>query len=172
MRIGVFGAPVSRPLDFAEAFLGGDFGASRSDCEEHGAWRVFVIECAWQGRPLALTVSIAPRRGAADAFTHVLKESDAGILLVGAGGWREQEPALQAFDEARLAAPNVPLVHVVNEFVPPRLEIDPTAEEAAERLRATRVLRGRLCWWRHEKAGTDLARAAVEQAMLAAAGSA
>lgn len=165
IRLAILGAPVARPLDLAEAFLAADLQASRSDCEERGAWRVFVFECVRGGNELRLSVSIAPRTGAAGAFTEILGESDAGIVLVGAGGWREQEGALAAIASARRAVPTMPLVHVINEFVPPRLEQDPEAAELPALLAADHVLRGRICWWRHEKSGTELARAAVDAAL-------
>lgn len=165
IRIGIFGAPVTRPLDFVDAFLGGQIETRRSESEENGWWRVFVVECVDDGRELQLRVSIPPRHGAQEAFASALSECDAAILLAGAGGWREQEKTLDAFAVARAAqSRDLPLVHVINDFVPPRLDVDPTADEMAGRLGATHCLRGRICWWRHEKTGTEVARAAVARA--------
>ena len=165
-RIGILGTPAARPLDFVDAFLGADIPATRSEAEEDGPRRTFVVEAERDGVPLRLTVAIAPRRFAREAFEAVLAGSDAAIVLVGAGGWREQEAAVAALAEARRATGDAtPLVHVVNSFVPPRLQDDPPEEEWAARLEATTLLRGRFCWWRHEKTGTDLARAAVDAAL-------
>ena len=166
VRIGILGTPAARPLDFVDAFLGDDIVATRSDAEEDGSRRVFVVEAERDGRPLRLSVAIAPRVRAAEAFAALLGEIDAGLVLVSAGGWPAQAPALEALAAAREGElVHVPLVHVVNEFVPPRLEQDPRPEDWAALLGSATLLRGRICWWRHEKSGSDVARAAVDAAV-------
>jgi len=166
-RIGIFGAPLTRPLDFVDAYLGGEWMASRQDAEEHGPFRVTVTEVPHERGDVELIVTIPPRSGVREAFEGVLRTCDAAILLVAAGGWADQQEALEAFESALAGiAPRRPLFVVVNDFLPPRLAPEAACEAAAQGLAgAGPLLRGRICWWRHEKTGTPIARAAVDAAM-------
>jgi hypothetical protein len=161
IRIGIFGAGVARTLDFVDAFLGGESQWTRSEMEERGTHRVFVADVDHEGRDLRFVVCVPPRNGVGEAFADALASCDAAILVACAAGWEEQAPVVAAFESAR-ADRDVPVVRVVNELVPPRLE-----HAAPDAAFPRDVLRGRIGWSRHEKSGTEVTRAAVSAALAA-----
>lgn len=156
IRVAVFGAPVARPMDFAEALMATGFPVARQESEE-GPYRAYVVE----SDDVRLMVAAPPRTGVRATCDALLASCDVAILLVGAGAWGEQSEAIDAFESAHAARP-VPLVRVVNEFVPPRAQRDLPAGRFDD------ALRGRLCWWRHEKRGAELARRALVLALTSA----
>ena len=153
IRIAVFGAPVARPMDFAEALMATGFPVKRQESEE-GPYRAYVVE----SDEVRLIVAVPPRTAVRATCDALLASCDVAILLVSAGGWREQREAIETLESAHATRP-VPLVRVVNEFAPPRAEADLPPGRFDD------ALRGRLCWWRHEKCGAELAREAVERAV-------
>lgn len=166
IRIGVFAAPVARPLDFVDAVLGGEIEPRSEDSQESGTHRFVEIDAELDGQALHFVVAIRPRHETEQAFAEALTDCDVAILLVAAGGVEEQRATVAAFRQATAARPDVPVVEVVNTFLPPRLVPD----DDIATLVPHAAHRGRIVWWRHEKTGSDVARAAVRAAVAACDG--
>ncbi len=165
-RVGLFGAAAARPLDLVEAFLGHDLQAAGMHVVETGRARLTCVEADWRGRVVQLRVAVMPRADAVESFAEALAECDGVIFALAAGGWDEQRAAADAFVAAlRRADRPRRVVLFVNEYLAPRLEAAPVPEDLRAALGACREIRGRACWWRHEKSGTDLMREAVDAAI-------
>jgi hypothetical protein len=161
VRVSVLGAPVARPLDFAEAFAAMDPDSELME-EESGAFRSFVVvgTLPGGGPRVRLSACVAPRNGIAEAFAQELRDCEVAIWLACAAGASEQEAAERAFFAA-VEETGVPSFGVTNDFVPPRL----ADSDELPAITPLSIMSGRLCWWRHEKSGAELVLRALQAAV-------